>query len=204
LAVALHPLVNVLQTVVDRVYPMNEELVRVLDRFVVAADNVWVLLLAVAVLPAVCEELAFRGFILSGLRHIGNRWTAIVISSVFFGMAHSIFQQSLIACLVGVVLGFIAIQSGSLWPCALFHLTHNSLGVLVRQWVPWVAEQSWGHWLVRDVSSEGQLYPWPVVTASVLASAAILIWFQRLPYERSAEESLQEAIDHQSAHWLPG
>jgi hypothetical protein len=43
-----------------------------------------------------------------------------------------------------------------------------------------------------------------VVAASVVASLAILAWFQRLPYSRTPEESLQEAIEHQSAHWLPG
>ena len=45
-------------------------------------------------------------------------------------------------------------------------------------------------------SDEGQLYHWPVVIGSVLATAAILAWFQRLPYARTPEESLQEAIEH--------
>jgi hypothetical protein len=48
------------------------------------------------------------------------------------------------------------------------------------------------------------LYHWPVVGLSVCVSAAILYWFHRQPYARTPEESLQEAIDHQSAHWLPG
>ena len=44
----------------------------------------------IAVTPAICEELAFRGFILSGLRRMGHKWGAIVLTSVFFGLAHGI------------------------------------------------------------------------------------------------------------------
>ena len=61
----------------------------------------WQVLLLLAVVPAVCEELAFRGFILSGFRHLGHRWRAIVLSAIFFGLTHGILQQSLLACLVG-------------------------------------------------------------------------------------------------------
>ncbi len=63
--------------------------------------NFWMLLLLIAVVPAVCEELAFRGFILSGFRHLGSKRRAIVYSALLFGVAHGILQQSLIASLVG-------------------------------------------------------------------------------------------------------
>ena len=109
-------------------------------------------------LPAICEELAFRGFILSGLRHVGHRWTAIVISSVFFGAAHAIFQQSLLACLVGMVLGYIVIQSGSLLPAVLFHVVHNSLGLLVQDFLPSaVGRYAWLHWCWPIYRTDGQL-----------------------------------------------
>ena len=42
----------------------------------------WPLLLVIALVPAVCEELAFRGFILSGFRHLGHKWRAIVLSAL--------------------------------------------------------------------------------------------------------------------------
>ena len=87
----------------------------------------WPLLLLIAVVPAVCEELAFRGFILSGFRHLGHKWRAIVYSALLFGLAHGILQQSLIASLVGVVLGYLAVQSGSILPGMVFHLCHNAL-----------------------------------------------------------------------------
>ena len=201
----MHPAANLLQATVSRIYPVNEELASQLSQLLVQSHNIWVLLLVIAVVPAVCEELAFRGFILSGLRHMGHKWAAIIVSSVFFGATHALLQQSIVASLVGAVLGFIAVQTGSLWPCILFHVVHNSMAVVVGRAVGEVGERpEWLGWLMRETAADGQLYRWPLVVVSVLASAGILYWFHRQPYARTPEESLQEAIDHQSAHWLPG
>ena len=95
------------------------------------AAPLWQVLLVIAVVPAICEELAFRGFILSGLRRIGHKWGAIIIASAFFGMAHGILQQSLAAGAVGIVIGYLAVKTGSLWPGVLYHFVHNSLSVLL-------------------------------------------------------------------------
>jgi len=205
LAFTLHPAVNLLQSIVMRVYPISEQMAELLQSIKLTDDNLWLTLLVVAALPAICEELAFRGFILSGLRHMGHKWTAIIISSVFFGAAHAIFQQSLIACLMGMIIGFIAVQTGSLLPGVLFHIIHNSMALLVQQFAPALrTEHAWLGWLMHDASDEGSLYAWPVVAVSLIVSGALLYWFHKLPYAHSPEESLQEAIEHQSAHWLPG
>ena len=42
-------------------------------------------------------------------------------------------------------------------------------------------------------------YSWQIVAISALSSMLLLAWFQRLPYSRTAEEKLQEAIDQQAA-----
>ncbi len=205
LALAFHPTANMLQAVVQWIYPLDDQVAKTISQMVFEPDNIWVLLLVIAVLPAVCEELAFRGLILSGLRHMGHKWTAILVSSLFFGATHALFQQSIVASLVGAILGYVAVQSGSIWPCILFHAIHNSLGVLVQRAIGDAADRpEWLQWIVREAPANGMLYHWPVVLASICVSAAILYWFHRQPYARTPEESLQEAIDHQSAHWMPG
>ena len=72
-----------------------------IERMLASAPYAWLPFLLMAVLPAICEELAFRGFILSGLRHLGHKWWAIGLSAVFFGMAHTVMQQSLAAAALG-------------------------------------------------------------------------------------------------------
>jgi sodium transport system permease protein len=200
LAVGLHPVVHTLARIVNWLYPMSETMKEALSRFLQQQNqNAWLLLL-VAVAPAICEELAFRGFILSGLRHIGRKWRAIAISAVFFGITHTIFQQSLVACLVGVVIGYLAVQTGSILPCMLFHALHNSLGILgMSALEKYVGKVTWLDWLVARGANGELAYRWEVVVLGGVASAAILLWFRQLPYARTPEESLEEAIQHQAA-----
>jgi len=205
LAVTLHPAVNLLQSLVMRVYPISEQMADLLKQIKLDDGNLWISLLVIAVVPAICEELAFRGFILSGFRHLGRKWTAIILSSIFFGATHAIFQQSLVACLVGSLIAFIAIQSGSVLPGILFHIVHNSMALIVSRLTPLLSDRDhWLHWLIKDAEGDSSFFQWPIILLSLLASGAILYWFHKLPYARTAEESLQEAIDHQSAQWMPG
>jgi sodium transport system permease protein len=211
LAVALHPVVNALQRAVISLYPISEQVQKAAQGLqVLTAAPFWQLLLLIAVTPAICEELAFRGFILSGFRHLGHRGQAIAYSAIFFGLTHGILQQSLIACLVGVVIGIVAVQSGSILPGVLFHLIHNSLGLAATRISPqrlddWL--QTWFHanshtgfWrgVVQTCVSfdpeGGMIYRWPLVVVSGLISLAILMWFAWLRAPKSAEEELQEAI----------
>ncbi|HEX5269426.1 MAG TPA: CPBP family intramembrane glutamic endopeptidase, partial [Gemmataceae bacterium] len=84
-------------------------------------------LLVFAVLPAVCEELAFRGFILTGLRRRFRTGTAIVISSFLFAVAHMNVFQFLPTFVLGLVLGVLAVRGGSVLPGMAYHLIHNGL-----------------------------------------------------------------------------
>ncbi len=127
LAVALRPGVKLLQVAVEQLYPVSSAVKETLQQSLGESPNLWSCLLLLALLPAICEELAFRGFILSGFRHLGHKWRAIVLSSLFFAITHSLLQQSLISWLVGAVIAFIAVQTGSIFPCMLFHFTHNGL-----------------------------------------------------------------------------
>jgi len=64
-----------------------------------------------ALIPAICEEFAFRGFILSGLEREHRTGSAILLSALMFGFLHvllSLFQQLFNATLLGLVLGLLA------------------------------------------------------------------------------------------------
>lgn len=202
LAVAIHPTMMAIAQVIESLYPLNDDLLGQMSQLTslfAAAPSFWQILLVMALLPAICEELAFRGFILSGLRHLGHKWGAIVFSSIFFGVAHGILQQSISATLVGLVMGYLAVQTRSLLPCVLFHLTYNSMslsmGLKGLEWVErWPVLKS-----VWQVSAEGVSYPTALTIVSLLATAATLSWFARIPFEPSDEEKLQDILDHQPA-----
>jgi membrane protease YdiL (CAAX protease family) len=91
-------------------------------------------LLVLGVLAPVCEELAFRGFILGGLRRYFRTWTAILLSSFLFALYHANVFQFIPAFILGVVLALFAVRTESIVPGVVFHMLHNSL-LLVVFWV---------------------------------------------------------------------
>lgn len=137
LAIALHPLLSWLGSQVLRLYPPTPEflaLQETLQGLFDQAPYLAAILAVISLTPAICEELAFRGYILSGLSRLGSKWASIPLSAVFFGVAHGLLQQSIVATFTGLVLGYVAFQSRSLFPAILYHLTHNALSVLVSHW----------------------------------------------------------------------
>ncbi len=198
LALVLYPSVDALRAAVMRLYPVSDEMLQRLEAMFSGEAHLGTLLVVIAVVPAICEELAFRGFILSGLRHLGHKWRAIVYSALFFGLTHAILQQQVVAALVGIVIGLIAVQSGSLWPCVVFHMIHNGLGVIVVRFGEKITPELIARWpalgLLVSPPEDGTLFRWPVVVASAAGAVALLSWYQRLPYERSPEEAAREAL----------
>jgi sodium transport system permease protein len=85
------------------------------------------ILVTLAVLPAVSEELAFRGFILSGLRRRYPPGKAIALTSFLFALYHMNVFQFIPALFLGLVLGVLAVRSGSILPGMLFHFLYNGL-----------------------------------------------------------------------------
>lgn len=94
-------------------------------------------LLVLALLPALCEEIAFRGFILTGLRRAFRPRAAVLLSAFLFAVYQMNVFQFVPHFVLGVVLGLLAVRSGSVLPSILFHLTYNALligpGLLLGQ-----------------------------------------------------------------------
>jgi sodium transport system permease protein len=72
-------------------------------------------------LPAVCEELAFRGLILTGLRHRFRLGPAVLLSAFLFAVYHSNVFAAGPLFVLGVVLALLSALSGSIWPGVLLH-----------------------------------------------------------------------------------
>ena len=201
LAACVFPSVGWLGVVVEELYPLNPELKKSLTEMFTQTPNIWMMLFVMAVTPAICEELAFRGFMLSGFRHMGHKWRAIVLSSLFFGVTHAIFQQSIVTFFIGMVIGYLAVQTGSLLPCMLYHLTHNSLTVLTSQVnSEMLRDVPILDYLLVQMQDGSILCRWQTTAIAGLAALVLFVWFRQLPYAKTAEESLQEAIDSHASH----
>jgi membrane protease YdiL (CAAX protease family) len=88
-------------------------------------------LLFVVIAPLL-EELIFRGVILDGLLRRYGPLTAILVSSVIFGLAHLNPWQFVTAFVLGCFMGWVYLRSGSLAGCVLIHMSANFSGYLLR------------------------------------------------------------------------
>ena len=88
-------------------------------------------ILSAAVLPAVLEELLFRGAILQAARPFGDGF-AILLSALAFTLCHTTVPQLIPALLAGLMFGFFTVLSGSLWVTVLIHCCYNLLAVAVE------------------------------------------------------------------------
>lgn len=81
------------------------------------------------VVPAVLEELLFRGAVLQGLRPAGDR-AALLCSALLFMAAHGSLSQWIPACAAGLLLGVVTLQTGTLRWAILLHLCNNLVAYL--------------------------------------------------------------------------
>jgi sodium transport system permease protein len=134
-----------------------------------------VALLVFVVLPALCEELAFRGFILSGLRRRFRPWAAILLSSFLYALYQMNVLQALPHFLLGIVLALLVLRSGSLGGAVVFRLVWELL--------------LWGPLVLRD---RFPILDWinaGVVIACLILAIPLLAFLRPLPAIRCASKT---------------
>lgn len=112
----------------------SEESLKKLTEAFLRMNGIWDLvvnIIIVALLAAVGEELLFRGCMQNiFLEWTKNKHAAVWITAILFSALHAQFYGFLPRMLLGVVLGYLYIWSGSLWLSILFHFLNNGLAVL--------------------------------------------------------------------------
>ena len=86
--------------------------------------------LSIAVVPAVVEETVIRGIVMQPLRRFGDKF-AIIASAVLFACMHGNMVQIPYTVVGGMLLGYLAVATGSLWPSIVLHFVNNLYSVIV-------------------------------------------------------------------------
>lgn len=90
-------------------------------------------LFLIALLPAVGEELVFRGIVQQQLmRRINNPWWALVVSAAVFSFFHFQFEGFLPRLLLGFLLGWLYWQTRNFWVPVIAHFFNNGIQVVVQ------------------------------------------------------------------------
>ncbi len=129
-------------------------------------------LLVIALIPGICEELLFRAGLQQLLLRKTNRvHLAVWVSAAIFSAIHFQFYGFLPRMLLGGVLGYLMVYSGSLWPGIIFHFMNNATAVVI------------GHFHLDKSNvallSEDYSYPWYATVLSILITAATVVYWAK-------------------------
>lgn len=89
----------------------------------------WLAWALLALLPAIAEEMLFRGLLYGSFRRHGFLFAA-VLSAVCFSCVHGSLQQAAYTLLLGLVWAALRECTGSVWPCVIGHLFFNTAGLV--------------------------------------------------------------------------
>ncbi len=103
--------------------------------------SVFTTAILIAVIPAIVEEMLFRGYLQSRLLRRMPPAAAILISASIFAVAHVDPLHALGVFPLGIWLGIVAWRSGSILPAMLGHFVNNLLGFVGAQMADGVETQ---------------------------------------------------------------
>jgi sodium transport system permease protein len=197
LGVTLHPIYMGLAKTISVMYPISAEAAAAMKPFsdqIASAPWLSVVVL-MALVPAICEELAFRGFVFGGLVREGGRLRAVIVTAVMFGISHGVLQQSIAATIMGLLIGWIALRTGSVLPCILIHFTNNALSVSLER----IAGSDWNGaalFLTTDATGPSYQPMWIVVSFGIAVTCLLYFGTLRSTYDQESEAIDFDPVDY--------
>ncbi|MHC4728144.1 MAG: lysostaphin resistance A-like protein [Planctomycetota bacterium] len=88
------------------------------------------LLVVTAISPAICEEVLYRGILFSSLRRRLKPVPLTIVIALLFSLYHLHPYRIILVFLLGVLLTYVVLRTGSIYLSMLFHFIHNSLSLV--------------------------------------------------------------------------
>lgn len=157
----------------DWVWPFPEALAEEMSKLLGFDDTpLYLLLLILAVSPAICEEILFRGALLSGLRKAMPTWVLFLVVAAAFGVSHLVLQRMTVTAVSGLVLTYMVWRSGSIYTGMIGHVLVNSIAVLIQtQHLPDAVQA-----IVNKALGERLGFPfWVLAVSAVLCGFGVVL-----------------------------
>lgn len=151
-------------------------------------DYSWSVLLIVTIvgmiLPGICEELLFRGVIQTAMTSTGAATAAVFWQAVAFALFHADPLFWLPPFLAGLLLGYIRLQSGSIFPAVMAHISLNLSLLALSPLLPRLTSQ-----LITSGTSQATSLLYASLIAACVAAVALvplIVIFGQQPRNKEA------------------
>lgn len=141
------------------------------EQFLKQDGVMWFGLFHIALVPAVCEELLFRGYILRAFEKSWGIITAIIVSGLIFGLFHIQLTNLLPLATLGMLFALFTWLSASLWPAVIAHFINNGAAVVMATYYPELA--------FADMTPEALPSPWLLLLSIILTGSIIYAMMNR-------------------------
>jgi membrane protease YdiL (CAAX protease family) len=144
---------------------------RLTDSFIFA--DTWQLfvinLVVVALIPAIAEEVLFRGALLNFIYIcFARHHLAIWLSALLFSMMHGQFYGFVPRLCMGLILGYVAYYSMSIWPSIVLHFVNNAIAVCASYF-------NWNQLGIDMLHSDFRFPLWHVIVSLMLTIAGLYL-----------------------------
>jgi hypothetical protein len=127
--------------------------------------------------PAIFEEVMFRGYIQRALEKSWGIWAAIIVSAFMFGAYHLQPANLLPLSFLGFIFAYVTYISNSLIPAMILHFINNGSQVVYGSLNPEFLEQA---------SSADIPLPWFMIILSVIVTTALLLLMHKMKMKSEA------------------
>ncbi len=139
-------------------------------------------LIVLALTPAICEELLFRGYVQRQSERSLGIVGGILFSGIVFGLYHLRLTQVVPLSVLGIYLAYVMWRTGSVWPAVVAHFTNNAFSVFLAAYTSRLPEAE------AEVLDQLDL-PWYFIVTGVVLFVAIIIGMNRIAREHLAARS---------------
>ena len=149
----------------------EESQLKIIENYLRSDHIVLLTIFHIGMVPAFCEELLFRGYILRNFERSMLPWMAIILSGLIFGLFHIRLTQFIPLALLGMIMAWMTIETRSIWPAVVAHFVNNAGSVLAATYFPDI---------VMDDSLKDVMPPLYLVGLSIIVTYFIIQAMKRI------------------------
>lgn len=158
---------NALLPVPEMFGEMQNTQMQMIELYLRGDHMLLITLFHVALVPAICEETLYRGYVMRAFEKSWGVWPAIVVSGLLFGLYHVQLSNLIPLATLGMLFAFVTWVSRSIVPAIIAHLVNNGGSVLIGTYYPDSA--------FAEITPDSMPPVW-AVTLSLLITAYIVYW----------------------------